>query len=467
LPDDLARWPDDPHDLLGVARDAGPRDLKRAYTRLIRLYKPEQFPEQFRRVRAAYETALRQAEFFSGIGEPGASATGGLDSKEDQTPVADAPGLPDQSSASRFDPADDAHALWEIAAAGHEARAYAGLVELFRRRPEQADLPLRLYWLLTLNPHLDPERDPCAWLADALRLGRLAGPAAELFRRELDERPAEALAAGELLTLKDSPTDRLAGFLAARAAAAVRLGRWDQVRRELDRGRQHVRPTDENSWLRLVLAVIDHAAWAADGQNAAAELLAECRREIGEMGHLAVSQSESFDRLEYLLQTSAGWAALRGGTLPPILLDLLPAAWVWPFAEVRPAMVSLLGEIAVAPHNWLWHLDVVAARNLSALSFFGALLGQYEVRLPESPPVPHAPAELARLVREFVHDQQQLRYDLLRPQILTFCLREAVGAELVAAVAPPTAVGGGMLSAVLAADWPLRYVCWACRLAWV
>ena len=56
--------PEDPYELLGVPRDAGPRDLRRAYTRLIRAYKPEQHPEQFRRIRAAYEAALRLAELF-------------------------------------------------------------------------------------------------------------------------------------------------------------------------------------------------------------------------------------------------------------------------------------------------------------------------------------------------------------------------------------------------------------------
>jgi hypothetical protein len=468
LPDDPSQWPDDPHELLGVPRDAGPRDIRKAYTRLIRLYKPERFPEQFRRVRAAYETALRLAEFLSNFGQSGTSATG-LPAVPQDAGVRSESGSPAGSPERprTFDPAEDAHALWELAVAGHEARAYAGLVELFRRRSEQADLPLRLYWLLALNPELDLERDPCTWLVDALRLSRLAGPAAELIRRELDERPAEALAAGEPLTTMDAPTGHLGGYLAARVAAAARLRRWDVVALDLRRGRERVRPTDENSWLKLLLVILDHAAWEADGQNDAKELFADCRREVSQLGHLAVTESESFDRLEYLVQVSAGWTALASGTVPSTFLDLLPAAWTRPFPDTRPALVQLLADIADAPHNWLWHLDVVAARNKAALSFFGALLGQYEVRLASPPPVPHQPADLARLVREFLNGQQQLRYDVLRSQILTFCLREAVGAELFAAVAPPTAVGGGILSAVLANDWPLRYVCWACRLSWM
>src|SRR5262245_65574254 len=64
LPEDLARWPKDPYQLLGVTPNIDPRELRKIYTRLIRAYKPEQFPEHFRRIRDAYEIVLRQVEFY-------------------------------------------------------------------------------------------------------------------------------------------------------------------------------------------------------------------------------------------------------------------------------------------------------------------------------------------------------------------------------------------------------------------
>jgi hypothetical protein len=459
LPDDPARWPDDPHELLGVPRDVGPHDLRRAYTRLIRTFKPEQFPEQFRRIRAAYEMALRLAEFQDARGL--AVEDQSLSRKrQDETPEL----LP---APRPFDPAEDANALWELAAAGHMARAYAGLVALAARRHDQPDLPLRLYWLLALEPSLDPKRDPCAWLADALRLGKLAGPATELFRRELDERPAEALAASESLSDSDAPTDRLAGYLAARTVATVHLGRWDLLRADLDLGRERVRPTDEVSWLRLLLIVIDHLAWVAGGPWEVNELLAECRREVEELGHLAVRHAEAFDRLEFLMGVSVGWGALRqAAALPPELLDLLPAAWNRPFPEVLPLVADLLAQIVAAPVKWLRHFDAIANRNPRTLSVVGNLLGQYQDRLPEPPPVPHAPADLTRLTTEFVRDNSPWEYSTLRPRLLAFCLREAVGAELVAAVAPAASSRGPALQQAIADDWPLRHVCWACRLFW-
>ena len=63
LPDDPAEWPDNPYSILGVPHGVEEKELKRAYVRLIRRFKPEQYPEQFQRLREAYETLQRWAAF--------------------------------------------------------------------------------------------------------------------------------------------------------------------------------------------------------------------------------------------------------------------------------------------------------------------------------------------------------------------------------------------------------------------
>lgn len=60
LPEDPRDWPDDPFALLGVDRNVDEATLRRAYTRRIRQYKPEQSPAEFRRIRDAYETACEE-----------------------------------------------------------------------------------------------------------------------------------------------------------------------------------------------------------------------------------------------------------------------------------------------------------------------------------------------------------------------------------------------------------------------
>src|SRR5262245_8160594 len=64
LPEDPRHWPRDPFELLGVGPSATETDLRRAYTRLSRRFKPEHSPEAFRRVREAYEAALQHRKWF-------------------------------------------------------------------------------------------------------------------------------------------------------------------------------------------------------------------------------------------------------------------------------------------------------------------------------------------------------------------------------------------------------------------
>ena len=51
----------DPYAVLGLLRGASPREIKRAYFDLVREYPPEEQPESFKRIRAAYEK-LRTAK---------------------------------------------------------------------------------------------------------------------------------------------------------------------------------------------------------------------------------------------------------------------------------------------------------------------------------------------------------------------------------------------------------------------
>lgn len=56
---------DDPYTVLRLDPSASAEDVRRAYFRLVRQYTPEAHPEEFKRIRAAYEalrSPLRRAE---------------------------------------------------------------------------------------------------------------------------------------------------------------------------------------------------------------------------------------------------------------------------------------------------------------------------------------------------------------------------------------------------------------------
>src|SRR5437660_1300776 len=106
LPDDPARWPDDPRALLGVPANVGPRELRRAYNQLIRTYKPEQFPEEFRRIRAAYESLLPMAEWFGRLSETAEPETNAEPEQRPETPSPEAGDGRSGESLSPGEPAD-------------------------------------------------------------------------------------------------------------------------------------------------------------------------------------------------------------------------------------------------------------------------------------------------------------------------------------------------------------------------
>ena len=58
LTDNTDEWPVGPFELLGIPRTAERAEIRRAYSVLIRRFRPETHPKQFQRVREAFEAVL-------------------------------------------------------------------------------------------------------------------------------------------------------------------------------------------------------------------------------------------------------------------------------------------------------------------------------------------------------------------------------------------------------------------------
>src|SRR5262245_61135952 len=65
LPENLDEWPSDDVAILGVGPQADERTIKLAYAARIKRFKPERFPQHFRRLRDAYERLTRIARWRS------------------------------------------------------------------------------------------------------------------------------------------------------------------------------------------------------------------------------------------------------------------------------------------------------------------------------------------------------------------------------------------------------------------
>jgi len=456
LPDDPARWPKDPYQLLSVQYGIDPRELRRVYTQLIRQYKPEQCPEQFRRIRDAYETVLRQVEFY----RPTADAD---DAPPAPEPAPQAEGnLPAWNAAApTLDEAADA--LWQRACAGEEAAAYRALTELHDQRPGHVGLCLRLYWLLTLTPGLDERRAPCDWLVQGLQANGFSGTLRELYRREIADQPAEAQQprCAALLRLPWA-AGQLADLAEWRWSAAARLGVWNLVDDDLELLHGRLALDEQETWLRLLICAAEQLA--AVGSDPAFTLAQECLKQIGFYEHMHGPLADSLDRLEFHLRVGEGLRLLRKEqAVSEPLLRLVALSWSRPFEEVRAAAWPVLERMTRDPRAALAELDRMYRFSLGqpVLTQFGFVLSMVQGSLPDWPEDPRSPAQRGALVDAF-QDDHTTDYAVTRPALLRFCLDEALSAEDVAECAAGTWLGQEIMR-----DWPLRYVVLGCRLFWM
>jgi len=470
LPDDLALWPEDPYELLGIERGATPKDAKRNYTRLIRVFKPEHHPEHFRRLREAYESVVRSIEFFSRFADHAEVPT--------EAPASDGHPEISPAAAPRI---DEASLLWERACEGSEDEAYRGLQNLHLRGDRSSSISLRLYWLLTLDLGLDAEREPCDWLLEALRSYGVHGSALELYRREVEANPAEAFHArfDELLTL-DAPSPVIAETYEWRWTAARKMDRFDVIRADLEVAHRKFFGGDETHWLRLLMVAADATAWTTGSDR---DLWIAIGKEVEQVSHLSTRYGDWFDQFEHLNQISKEWFSAKGhwrqislensrykkNVVPhELFLDLIKVAWHAPLPPYRAVLMKMLAAISINTNVWLQCLDEHRQKYPAVFGAF-ALILQYAAAQSET--VPEAPAEqVARRTADFVAGFDQFKANL-RESVVQFCQESWIDPlEMVQAVVDNRVDWRSDLSPEMLVqiddDWPVRMLCQANRLFW-
>jgi hypothetical protein len=384
LSPDPADWPSDPYALLGVCQGLERRALRVAYAALIRTYKPEQYPEEFRRIREAYETILREIEMFGTWDADASTATGSPEEPADETdPDAQAPVPACRAAPPALE--GELVAVWQQACSGEEHRAYGRLLELRERNPHSSEICLRLYWLRRLNADLDPERSPCEWLTQGLREDGNVGPLYELYRREVASDPHETLTCRYFDLLEHvSQTWLLSELVEWRWQAAGRLGRDDVIAADVATLRERFPSQDEESWFQLLFCAVEQLTWlpvSAPNDNRK-KSLAFLRKEIDRHEHLHLRFSDRMDRLHLMDEVFAGWCKLTSMKMLPELCELIRMSWIRPIAEIRPALTSVCHGLSDI-RKVLGSFDKVRSNASPVLTHLGQLLELYkdEMRL--------------------------------------------------------------------------------------
>ena len=501
MPSDPDLWPRDPFALLGIASSAGADDARRAYTRLVKRYRPDESPREFQQIRAAYEEATRRIErraaggraagvdfpweLFGEIREPDRrsgsrppeatdrdsdreagrgprSVPEYCDPTESDLPEIDppAPQTPDVAvPGSRKRRLADA---WRAARDGRIDEARAQLVTLRDERPADPEPWLRLYWLQALAAELVPPRAPGEWLVDGLLATGLSERLLVAYCDELRRFPALARdARGPALFEVPAPVARLEIIADARWRAAATANTWDVVSSDLDRLRDRLRIDEPDAWLWFVFRAIDHAAWIADA--GASELLERCKQELNDCRDRELALAADFDRNARLLEMARRKNFIGNAGFDHEIRRIVRASWTRPLVEVRPLLRSLACEWIEDPASALGRVTQLA--DHAAVAFESVWQAVREWPVPQD----HAASawrlqKVEPLVVRFLAAIRGEDYERWRDELARFCIRELVWPqEIVHHLRDDSPVPRGVeYSERILADVALDCVCRAC-----
>jgi hypothetical protein len=464
LPDELSQWPSDPFAVLGVRPGVGPRELRKAYTSLIRAFKPEHWPDHFRRIREAFETVQRIAFYFSPDAGPDAESSAPHPAPRSE---ARSESSTDDSPPRSRPPLVTLEAHWERAVRGGVDAAYRGLVEELERGPPRPELFARLYWLAVVAPEVDPDRPAADWLTRGMGATGLSGVLLELYESELHDHPGEAASPRAVRQMGgDHPGGELVAFARLRWQALCRVGQWDAIRADYDRVRDTVRADNEVAWLWLASDLITWIAWGRQDPTAST-LVRLARKEVRALEHLALRHAAYFDQLDWLDAVAQSCRRLR--ELDDSTADfrlVLRDSWLLPPELLRRPLTEVLAQISDKPVRWVERFDRAGPEALAALHQFGNLLSRYQADANLDAECPHPPNVVRRLAADALVATKS-GAGLLRARALRFCLDEALDPGLIRWAFHPD-LGGPEKPPrwvnELADDAALHHVCWACRL---
>lgn len=427
LPDDVNDWPDDPFRILGVTYEADAATIRRAYAELIRRFKPEHHPEQFRRIRAAYEFTSRVAAARSemqGAEFPQFTATSRSESHHDSAPSRSGPGPQRRRAAEPEDfPETYAHLRTQA-----EAR-------------NSADLFLRLYWLLKIDPGLDAERKPIDWPLAAFAAGQSDPRLQALYRNELERSPEDCERGDSVRLYKALISSPFRfEFALLRLQAAIRANRWSVAQRELTSAR-HALQFDHADWIQLLLGLAHRLAWIDDPRAGA--MYQECAAEIDAAVDLQLMLTEQLDSREQMIVVRDAWRKALAETEPRAfgrtLLEMIPDTWEMPASIWRQKLLSAVESWNVAPLLALsaldhlrsvaqpWEFDEAQQYEQPLLNYLYSLLS--DTSLPRAPAMTEYPP---RRFGDLLDAIDEERYGLSRETLLLNCLRDGIDVDLIA-----------------------------------
>ncbi|MCC7420362.1 MAG: J domain-containing protein [Planctomycetaceae bacterium] len=447
LPDNPDDWPRDPFQLLGITSQAETDDVRRAYTRLVRRYRPDEAPHEFQKIRAAYELANQLIELRSTHGPLSVSAeadgslrvqTTGPSSEPDADASTDGPQSPqadvDRSFPhSRHDsrnpesPASSASnpldAAWNLARNGDPDGGRAALLSLRDAAPHDPEPWLRLFWLHVLVPQLDRERNAGDWLLGGLQATALSPRLLDVYCDELRRSPVLVRSdAGDSLLAVDAPRERLFEASRSRWRAAAYVNAWERIDRDLDHLRTRLMIDHPDDWVSQIFAALDHAVWSS--QDGAQRLASRCRHELAGFRDRELALSHEYERHAFLLELASD----PNMSANEPMRRLIRNSWTSPIADILPDFERLVQEWVAFPAGALQTVTSFAHASPVGFDQLWRVMRQLPVR-EELRPSQQRVTDLGPLMTQYFSTLSGVDYMAWRSSFLEFCLQEVIWPE--------------------------------------
>jgi hypothetical protein len=340
---------------------------------------------------------------------------------------------------------------WNLAVNGDRVEAYSRLVELDRSRPDSAQVPLRAYWLLAVQPDLDSARSRHDWLATALARSRLKGPASVLYGRELEADPATGLFGPYSRILDEAASGGdLLSVARQRLNAAGLIRSWVAIHIDLGILSKRVDSLEESAWVYFLVAVMAHLSFEKPEPAFSC-----CSELLGLLQHLELREAWAFDRIEEQQQKALEWN--ESAMLPSPLREVVRDASVLPDGGWRKAMERAAAWASEKPISALHQCDSAANQSgcLRVIIDFQRLLNECQAEEATAYP----PGTIRGLVRVFLVKHSPKEYFRFRGELLKFLIVEAIDPqELVLACKVDSDNNSRLLSECVRKDPVLRFV---------
>ena len=387
LPEDMARWPENPYQVLGVEPGVSHDVLRRAYSERVRRFKPDKFPEQFQRIRAAYDLIRNRGgselPFFIPTQNPTA---------QDVRPWS--PFSSDPATAALGNRAVDALAdVAKRATSGDIRAAYDELLRLRGADHNREETYVWLYWLAVLFPQVAGDPSPPSWLLSGLETARTVRQLVPLWQLELAYAPAAALEP-KYLQLVATGGRLTHTLLRWRWEAAWMLhgeetfdGPYrDVIVNDVESLRSSPLHLEPQQWCQVLHLAVERLTWCTYSEGRVA-----CHRyvdEIDDLIRLRDAAGQSLFTLDFLLAAGRDWRVIEGGQGE--WARAICNTWLCPEAETESIVRRLLDDLGRDPPKALERLDSLRKRASTLLWRLDQLIQELEAN-----DAPQQPDELA------------------------------------------------------------------------